>query len=85
MDSLTQQTDAFLEALSVVLKNARRTAGISQIELAARSGLSQSHISFVEKAQRWPSAETVKRIAIALRTTASDLIKEAEKTAKSLK
>jgi transcriptional regulator with XRE-family HTH domain len=78
VDSVTEQTDAFLQALAVVLKDARKSAGLSQIELAVRSGLSQSHISFIEKAQRGPSAESIKRIAIALQTTAGKLVDSAE-------
>ncbi|MCB1130048.1 MAG: helix-turn-helix transcriptional regulator [Verrucomicrobiae bacterium] len=83
MDSVSRQTEAFLRALAVVLKNARKRHGLSQIELAVRSGLSQSHISLVEKALRWPSSESVKRIAIALETSAADLIAAAERNAGS--
>jgi transcriptional regulator with XRE-family HTH domain len=44
----------------------RELAGFSQAELARRSGLSQSHISELERGDKKPRPGTVKKLAAAL-------------------
>lgn len=51
----------------------REQAGLTQQELAEKSGLRQSHISRLEKGHHSPSAMTLEKIAAALGTTVSKL------------
>ena len=44
----------------------REKAGITQVELAARSGISQADISRIERGATSPTAKTLQRIAEAL-------------------
>lgn len=50
---------------SAVIKNARGTTGLSQRELAARSGTSQATICDYERGIKSPTAETLGRILAA--------------------
>ena len=45
-----------------VLQEARRCAGLSQRELAARAGTSQSAIARIERGRQIPSLETLQRL-----------------------
>jgi transcriptional regulator with XRE-family HTH domain len=47
----------------------RREAGMSQLELAARSGVSSKHISFIENGRAYPSRDVLLRLAEALSLT----------------
>lgn len=49
-----------------LLKSWRKQVGISQLELAMRSGVSQKHISFLEKSRARPSQMMVMQICEAL-------------------
>ena len=55
------------------IKTAREKAGLTQEELARKSGLPQSHISRLENAQHSPSQKTLERIAKALNMAPSAL------------
>ena len=79
MNEISRKTKAFVKALALVLLEARKEAGWSQNELAWRSGLSQQHIGYLERELRHPSAETLKRLALALDRDLSDIIGEAER------
>lgn len=83
VDPVTRDTNAFVEALASVLKTAREDAQISQTELAARAGLSQPHIGYIENEKRAPTVESLKRISIALKVPAADLVAKAEALAAS--
>jgi DNA-binding XRE family transcriptional regulator len=48
------------------IRDARNEAGITQEQLAERSGLPQSHISRIENAKHSPSRATIEKIAKAL-------------------
>lgn len=48
------------------IREARERAGLTQIQLARRSGLPQSHISRIENAEHGPTALTREKIAVAL-------------------
>lgn len=52
--------------ISTVLCEARKQAGLTQEQLAARSGLPQSHISRIENARLSPSHTTLEKLASAL-------------------
>lgn len=58
--------------ISEKIRSARTEAGLTQIELAARSGLPQSHISRLENGQHSPSRATIEKIAKALGRPLSD-------------
>jgi len=45
-----------------ILQEARRRAGLTQRELAARAGTSQSAIARIERGRQLPSLETLQRI-----------------------
>lgn len=49
--------------------NARIRAGMTQMELSAKSGISQADISRLENGSRNPSLDLLKRLAAAMNTT----------------
>jgi DNA-binding XRE family transcriptional regulator len=55
------------------IREARRKAGLTQKELAQRSGLRQSHISRLERGRHSPSFVTLEKIAHALGIPLSQL------------
>lgn len=56
------------------LRLARARVGVSQEELAARSGVDRTYVSGIERAVRNPTIEIVARLAAELGTTASALL-----------
>lgn len=56
------------------IRHLRKRLGLTQVQLAKRSGLSQSGISDIEKSVNNPSTETIRLIATALGVPISDLI-----------
>lgn len=54
------------EWISGKIKDLRKSAGMTQHDLADKSGLPQSHISRIENAQHSPSSKTLERLANAL-------------------
>lgn len=72
----TKRTDATREAqeFAARLKKTRERQGLSQRELADRSGLTPAAISQLETGQREPTFSTIVRLATALRTSPNDLI-----------
>lgn len=67
-----------MSALAGVLQEARKAVGLSRTELAAKAGLSRPHVGYLETGERQPSVESLKRIALALGTTATELVGRAE-------
>lgn len=64
--------------LGQAIRARRRAAGLSQEELAERSGTHWTYISEIENNRRNPSVELVRRIAAGLGLRLSELIAEAE-------
>lgn len=48
------------------LKEARKAAGLTQVELSRKTGLSQQDISSIERGDREPTASTLRKLADAL-------------------
>lgn len=55
---------------------ARRSAGLSQVQLAERVSTYQSHISNLELGIKCPRLDTLVKLADALGVTAADLLSE---------
>ncbi len=65
-------------ALSVVIKRQRDKKGISQFDLAVGSDLHRTMIEFIERRKRMPTIHSFLKIAEALDTSPSSLMKELE-------
>ncbi len=57
----------------VKIRHLREDAGLTEMELGDRAGVSGQMISFIERGLRTPSAEKLKRLADALGVTVDDL------------
>lgn len=57
------------------LKELRRSRGLSQEELAFRSGIHQTYLSGVERGRRNPTATVLDRLAVALGTDMEALVR----------
>lgn len=64
------------EAFAVVLRRLRRQRGLSQQEIANRSGLGRVFISLLERGQRRPSLSTLFQVAWALEVEPSELFSQ---------
>ena len=60
------------------LRARREAAGISQVELARRSGVDLSHINKIENARRDPTTSMLLRLARAIGTTPAELLRDIE-------
>lgn len=58
--------------LGANVKAARRSRGLSQLRLAELAGLSEQMIGQVERAETWPSADTLEKLAAVLELDAID-------------
>lgn len=56
----------WIDFVSKKVKAARNEAGLTQEQLAAKTGLPQSHISRIENAKHSPARATIEKIAAAL-------------------
>lgn len=65
-------------AFGAALRGRREALGLSQEELGFRSEVHRTYISELERGLKSPSLGTVQRLAVALETTASALIRDAE-------
>jgi transcriptional regulator with XRE-family HTH domain len=66
------------EYFGQALRERRKEQGLSQEELAFRSGYHPTYIGQLERGQKSPSLRAIMSIAKALKTGASDLIKKVE-------
>jgi len=62
------------QQVGVNIAKIRREQGISQEELAFRSGLHRTYISGVERGVRNPTITVLAEIAVALKVSVSDLV-----------
>jgi PAS domain S-box-containing protein len=74
----TNSDDGILLALSLAVQQRREALGISQEELASRSGLHRTYISDVERGARNLSLKNLNRLSIGLEVPSSTLIYWAE-------
>jgi transcriptional regulator with XRE-family HTH domain len=58
--------DPYLKQVGDSVRNARRVAALSQVDLANRSGIPQHAVSEIEAGRRNPTVLTLLRLAIAL-------------------
>jgi len=75
-------SDRTLYALAKRIKELRRDKGISQEELAHRSGLSRTGMGFLETGKRWPRLDTLMSVADGLNMTVDELLKGVHKPSK---
>jgi len=64
-------------AIGAALRSARQAAGLSQRELAARSGVPQPNIAAYERGRRAPAPETAARLDAALRVPTLERLRRA--------
>jgi len=76
------QPDRTLHALSKRIKDLRLAKGISQEELAHRSGLSRTGMGLLETGKRWPRLDTLVSVADGLNITVDELLKGVHKPSK---
>lgn len=72
------------ERIGLNLQNLRREKGLSQEELAFRSGIHQTYLSGVERGKRNPTALVLQKIALALESDIERLVAQRNKATKSL-
>lgn len=70
-------------ALGRAVQAIRDERGLSQVQLAAASGLAQAWISQIENGKRNPSWSNVLRLADGLGIRLSELVKRAERLAEA--
>jgi ribosome-binding protein aMBF1 (putative translation factor) len=70
---------ALRAALAEQIRCLRQKRGLSQEELAWRSGLHRTYISMIERAQRSVTIDSLEGIAVALGLSASALLARAER------
>ncbi len=84
MDSTlcVMRSNRTLHALATRIKELRVERGISQEELAHRSGLSRTGMGFLETGKRWPRLDTLMSVADGLNITVDELLKGVHKPSK---
>lgn len=77
-----RKLDLLSDLVAKELKSRREAVGLSKNELATRSGLAVSFVSYLESGKRKPTIETLTRLALVFGTSASDLLAVCEKQVK---
>ncbi|MEI6267102.1 MAG: helix-turn-helix transcriptional regulator [bacterium] len=67
---------AFGKKIGILIKDARIAKGMTQDEVADKAGLYRTYVGFIEKGAYSPSVYTVQKIAKALDTKLSSLLKD---------
>ena len=65
LEMLEEYSNAFRLANQIL--TARRSAGLTQVDLASRSGIGQSEISRIERGEGNPTVETLSRLGRSLK------------------
>ena len=71
-------TTDYVVVVGEILKARRRLAGLTQVELSEKAGVKQSIVSLVENGRRTYSLDALARVADALGTKLSTIMKETE-------
>jgi transcriptional regulator with XRE-family HTH domain len=77
-----RKLDLLSDLVAKELKSRREAVGLSKNEVATRSGLAVSFVSYLESGKRKPTIETLTRLALVFGTSASDLLAVCEKQVK---
>jgi transcriptional regulator with XRE-family HTH domain len=72
--------DRLKKALPAELSKLRLSRGLSKNELAVRTGLARSFITYLEQGRATPSAETLGRLGFVLGISPGEILKRAEKS-----
>jgi transcriptional regulator with XRE-family HTH domain len=75
-----KMNDEFLRVFGQVIATKRKKIGISQEELASRSGLNRTYIGDIERGARNIALLNIKRLSLALGMSPSKLLTEVENT-----
>jgi transcriptional regulator with XRE-family HTH domain len=67
------------QAFGKVVRRRRQKAELSQEALADKAGLHRNYVGLLERGLRMPSIEVVRRLALALETTMSLLVRDLER------
>ena len=70
---------AFLRGFGLAVRARRTALGLSQEELGFRADFDRTYISGIERGRRNPSLSALHRLAAALATSPSDLVRTAER------
>ena len=68
-------SEAELKELGKIIRLKRESQGLTQIELAQKSGLDRNYIGMVERGERNPSYMSLQKIAHGLGLTVDQMIK----------
>ena len=68
----------FEKAFGQILQAIRHEQGFSQEQLGFESGYHRTYISLLERGQKSPSLNTIFQLAIALKTTPSEILQRVE-------
>lgn len=79
------QPSRTLLALAKRIKELRLERGISQEELAHRSGLSRTGMGFLETGKRWPRLDSLMKVAAGLHITVDELLRGVHKPPKKMR
>jgi transcriptional regulator with XRE-family HTH domain len=66
------------KAFAVEVRTLRNALGLSQEELAARSGLHRNYVGMIERGERNPTLTAIEAIARGLKARPSELVASAE-------
>lgn len=73
-----KNTEAIKEAFGKVLRLKRKALGLSQEELAARSGIAMRYVSLLECNQRQPTISTLYLLSQGLEVSLAEFVSEIE-------
>lgn len=73
--------ESIAKRFGVVLRRRREAAGVSQEALAEQAGLHRNYVGLLERGKQIPSILVVEKLATALGTTMSSLMRDVERDA----
>jgi len=75
---MSDNLDKDMLLLATRIREARKKAGLTQLELSMKSGVSQNMIAYIEKGERNPALRTVIKLCRAMDVKMSDILSEIE-------